>query len=102
MPLRPARPGDEVETRVRLVNEADSASEPFALSATELTSEAGDKLPADTVVVPSHERVVAGNASDTVPLTLRVPADTKPGVYSGELSAGDSGIASVPLTLEVR
>src|SRR3954471_19296041 len=35
-PLPPLHPGDEVETRVRLVNDADSASEPFALSATEL------------------------------------------------------------------
>jgi hypothetical protein len=102
VPLHPVRPGDKVETRVRLVNDADSASEPFALSATELTSEGGDKIPAETVVVPSHERVLAGNAWDSVPLTLRIPADAKPGVYSGELKAGDSGIAAVPLVVEVR
>jgi hypothetical protein len=100
MPLLPVSPGDEVETRVKVVNGGDSASEPFALTPTELTSEAGDKIPANAVVVPSHERVVAANASDTVPLTLKVPADAKPGVYSGELSA--AGVEAVPLLLEVR
>jgi uncharacterized membrane protein len=95
-------PGDEVETRVRVVNGDSSASEPFALSATELTSEAGDRIPAEAVVVPAHQRVVAGNASDTVPLTVKLPSDAKPGVYSGELTTGDSDVAPVPLVLEVR
>jgi hypothetical protein len=101
-PLHPMAPGDEVETRVRLVNGEDSATEPFALSSTELTSEAGDKIPAETVVVPSQERVVAGKSSDTIPVTLRVPADAKPGIYRGELTAGDGGVENVPLVLEVR
>ena len=101
-PLHPMRAGDEVETRVKLVNGEDSATEPFALSSTEMASEAGDKIPADAVVVESEQRVVAGKTWDTVPLTLRVPADAKPGVYRGELTVGAGGIEAVPLVLEVR
>src|SRR3954454_5465519 len=35
MPLLPASPGDEVETRVRVVNEGETASEPFTLTSTD-------------------------------------------------------------------
>ena len=101
-PLHPMGPGDEVETRVQVSNSGRNASEPFALSATELTSDAGDRLAADSVVVPSHQRVVAGKLSDTMPLTLRIPADAKPGVYRGQITAGANGIDDVPLVLEVR
>lgn len=101
-PLHPMSAGDEVETRVKLVNGSAEATEPFALRSTELTSEAGDKIPADTVVLPTEQRVVAGNLSDTIALTLRVPPDAKPGFYRGELSAGDADVDAVPLVIEVR
>jgi hypothetical protein len=101
-PLHPLSPGDEVQTRVRLVNAEAGASEPFALTATDLTSDAGDKIPADSVVVPAHQRVLAANAWDTVRVTLRVPDDAKPGVYSGELRADAGGVEPAPLVLEVR
>src|SRR4051812_8526743 len=70
MPLHPLSPGDEAHTRLRLVNGEGSATEPFAVRATELTSDAGDKIPADSVVVPAQQRVLAANASDTVQVTL--------------------------------
>lgn len=101
-PLHPMSPGDEVETRVRVVNEADGASKPFALTATELTSDAGDAIPAEAVVLPSHQRVVAGHLSDSVPLTVKVPADAKPGLYRGELRADGDGVGAVALVFEVR
>jgi hypothetical protein len=99
-PLHPMQPGDEVQTRVKLVNEDDSASEPFELSATDLVSDAGKQIAAEAVALPSHQRVVAAHQADTVALTLKVPADAQPGVYRGELRG--AGVAPVPLVIEVR
>jgi hypothetical protein len=101
-PLLPVRPGDEVTTRVRLANEADSASEPFSVAAGDLVSDAGDTIASDAVSVSPGVRVVAARGSDTVALTLTVPADAKPGVYRGELRATDDGVAAVPLVVDVR
>jgi hypothetical protein len=100
VPLLPAQPGDEVETRVKLVNDGDGASEPFAPSATDLVSEAGDRIASEAVVPPGHQRVVASHSSDSVPLTVKIPSDTKPGVYRGEIRG--TGVAPAPLVVEVR
>jgi hypothetical protein len=101
-PLLPVEPGDEVEMRVKLVNSGSEASAPFALSAGDLVSEAGDRIAADAVVLAEHERVVAGGSWDTVRVTVKVPADAKPGVYSGKLTAAADGIEPAALSLEVR
>jgi hypothetical protein len=101
-PLLPVQAGDEVQTRVRLVNGDAGASDPFSLSATELVSDAGDRIAADAIVLPSHQRVLAGQTSDTVPVTVKVPSDAKPGVYSGELRSDGAGVAPVPVVIEVR
>ena len=98
-PLHPSAAGDEVEVRVKLVNGDAEATEPFTLSATELVSDAGDRIGADAVVLPEHQRVVAAETWDSAPLTVKVPADAKPGVYRGELRGG---VAEVPLVIEVR
>jgi hypothetical protein len=100
VPLLPTRAGDEVDTRVRLVNDGDSASEPFALSATDLVSDDGERIAADAVLPPDHERVVGAHLSDSVPLTVKVPSGTKPGVYRGEIRG--TGVAPAPLVVEVR
>ncbi len=98
-PLLPVQAGDEVSTRVKLVNADAGASEPFGLTATDLVSETGDRIGADAIVLPSHQRVVAAGTWDTAPLTVKVPADAKPGTYRGELRGG---VAGVPLVIEVR
>jgi hypothetical protein len=103
-PLHPLAPGDEVDTRVRLVNGGAEASAPFALSATDLVSEAGDTIAADAVGLAEHQRVIAGGTWDTVKLTLKVPDDAKPGRYEGQLKPDtpDGGIEPAPLVVEVR
>jgi hypothetical protein len=101
-PLLPVKAGDEVATRVKLVNSSAQASDPLVLSASDLVSQSGDRIAADAVVVPEHERVVAGGAWDTVGVTLKVPPDAKPGVYEGELKPSSDGIEAVPLVVEVR
>jgi hypothetical protein len=100
VPLLPVGAGDEVDTRVKLVNDGDGASEPFAPSATDLVSEAGDRIAAEAVAPPGHQRVVASHSSDSVPLTVKIPSDTKPGVYRGEIRG--TGVVPAPLVVEVR
>src|SRR4051794_23092865 len=48
-PLHPVKGGAEVATRVRLVNGSESSTEPFTLTAPELVSEGGDRIPANAV-----------------------------------------------------
>jgi hypothetical protein len=101
-PLLPVQAGDEVQTRVKLINEGEYATEPFTLSATDLVSDAGERIAADAVVLPPDQRVLDTKLSDTVPLTVKVPADAKPGVYRGEVTGDDDGVAAAQLVLEVR
>src|SRR4051812_36743777 len=65
-PASPLEAGSEVATRVRLVNESDAATEPFELSAAELVSDDGGRIPASAVTVAQHQRVVAAHGSDSV------------------------------------
>ena len=101
-PLFPLDGGAEAATRVQLVNGSSAASEPFTLAPTELVSDAGDRIPADAVTVGAELRVVAAGATDTVSLTVAVPADATPGVYTGELRPSDESVAPVPLVIQVR
>jgi hypothetical protein len=101
-PLLPVEPGAKVHTRVKLDSDGGGESEPFTLSATDLVSDAGNRIPADAVVLPDQQRVIAANLSDTVPLSVEVPADAQPGVYRGELKADGAGVAPAELVIEVR
>jgi hypothetical protein len=101
-PATPLEPGSEVAARVRLVNEADAATEPFDLSVTELVSDAGDRIPAEAVSLPPHQRVVAAHGSDTVLVTVDVPSDAAPGMYRGELKPSDAGVQPAPVVVHVR
>ena len=87
-PADPRPAGEEHHVRVSLTNGGKAASEPFKLRATQLKSDGGDKIPANAVTVPKEKRVLAGNASDTVAVTVDVPADAKPGTYTGKLNGG--------------
>jgi hypothetical protein len=101
-PLFPVTAGETVDTRVRLVNHSESASEPFDLAATDLVSDAGDGIPAQVASVPPGLRVVAAHQSDTISVTVSVPAETKPGIYRGELLPTDDKVTPAPLVVEVR
>jgi acyl dehydratase len=101
-PLHPVQAGDEVKTRVRLANGTDSATEAFALTATDLVSDTGDRIAAGAVSLSDDKRVVAANATDTVQVRVNVPADAKPGVYTGEVRPSDGSVAPAPIVIEVR
>ena len=91
--------GEEDSVRIELTNPGETATEPFGLSASDLKSDGGDTIPASAVVLPDHQRVIAGNSHDAVPVTVRVPAGAKPGTYKGELSGGPQ---PAPISVEVR
>jgi hypothetical protein len=101
-PLFPVAPGGHVETRVRLVNREDAASEPFELSVTDMVSEARDRIPAAALSVAKHQRVVAAHGSDTVLVTVAVPPDAKPGSYRGELHPSDASVLPATIAIDVR
>src|SRR4051812_11212198 len=101
-PLHPVQAGDEVTTRLRIANGADSATEAFALTATDLVSDTGDRIAAGAVSLSDDKRVVAANATDTVQVRISVPADVKPGVYKGEVRATAGNVAPAPIVIEVR
>lgn len=101
-PLHPVQAGNEVTTRLRLTNAADSATEPFALTATDLVSDTGERIAAGAVSLSEDMRVVAANATDTVRVRVNVPADAKPAVYTGEVRPTDDRVAPVALVIEVR
>lgn len=101
-PLRPLQAGEEAGARLRLVNSGDAASEPFVLAATDLASDSGDSIPAAAVSVPGDQRVVAAGQSDSIALTVKVPAGAKPGIYRGELRPTPGGVEPLPLVIHVR
>lgn len=102
LPLRPVTGGEEVATRVRLANDSESSTEPFTVTASDLVSDGGDRIPADAVKPAPGQRVVAAGAADTVHLTVTVPEGAAPGVYRGEVTPSVEGVAPASLTLEVR
>jgi hypothetical protein len=91
--------GEEDSVRIELSNPGENATEPFALSGCELKSSGGDTIPASAVVVPDHQRVLAAGLTDSVPVTVKVPAGTKPGSYTGEVQGGPK---PAPISVEVR
>ena len=101
-PLRPLRSGEEVEARVRLANATDTASEPFGFTASDLVADGGEQIPAASVDLPSHQRVVAAHQSDTVAVKVTVPEGTAPGIYRGELRPSVDTVAAVPLEVHVQ
>jgi hypothetical protein len=101
-PLHPVQAGDEVTTRLRFANGADSATDAFVLAATDLVSDAGDRIAAGAVSLSDDKRVVAANATDTFQVRVDVPADAKPGVYKGEVRPTDTSMAPAPIVIEVR
>ena len=87
-PLEELSAGEADSVRVTLTNPGEEATDPFDLSACELTSSGGDKIPASAVVVPDHQRVLAAGLSDSIPVTVTVPAGTKSGTYTGQVQGG--------------
>jgi hypothetical protein len=100
-PPAPAAGGADHQTRVSLENHNEESTEPFELKAADLVSSAGDRIPASAIAVDPAQRVVAGNSHDTVAVTVKVPADAKPGDYTGEIEATNGAIGPVPLTVHV-
>lgn len=99
-PSPPAGAGTEATARVELTNDSDAATEPFELNPTDLASPEGERIPAAAVKVADVTRVIAGGSSDAVEVTVQVPAETRPGVYTGELKASGAEICA-PVVIEV-
>lgn len=93
--------GEEVSVHVHLNNDSDEATEPFELSAADLVSHDGARIPASAVEVARESRVVAGKSSDLVTVKVAVPADAKPGRYSGQLQATNGATGPAEVAVEV-
>jgi hypothetical protein len=100
-PSRPAGAGEQLNTRVTISNDSAEATEPFELTAADLVSPEGERIPAAAIELAHETRVVAGNSSDLVAVTVNVPGDAKPGRYSGQLQATNGATGPAELVVEV-
>ena len=94
-------PGDTVTTSVRLRNDSTDATQPFELTPADLMSPDGERIPASAVEVGRGTQVVPGGGTATVVVTVSVPADTKPGVYSGRLDSAGVAVGNAQVVVQV-
>jgi hypothetical protein len=96
-----AGPGHTVTTSVRLRNDSTDSTRPFGLTPVDLVSPDGERIPAAAVEVAAGTQVIPGRGTATVVVTVSVPAETKPGVYSGRLDSAGVPVGNAQVVVEV-
>ncbi|MGC9454606.1 MAG: glycoside hydrolase domain-containing protein [Phycisphaerae bacterium] len=107
--MRLVAPKNGVDSAKLVVSDSRQGNVPsFTVSATELESERGDRLPAGVLDIrypgPGLQAKLSDRSSPAVALvTARVPADATAGTYTGALNVSVSGQGEreVPVILEV-
>lgn len=81
------RPGEAVDIPMTLENESDQATEAFLFHSSDLVNTTGERISADRVSFAPEQLVIEPNGSAVVTVTVSVPEDASPGLYSGLLQA---------------
>jgi hypothetical protein len=99
--LHNAQQGLASDLTMSIVNSGEAPTGVLAPSTTDLIGATGAALAADRVGFDPAELVIAPGGQDRVKITVRVPADARPGLYSGLLQVmGMEGLRAV-LVVEV-
>ena len=93
--------GDTARLSMSVNNSADDPTEPFTLMASDLVSNEGGRIPADSVAFEPPSVTIPANSSERVEIVVAVPADVTPGTYAGLVQATQLGPARAVLTLTV-
>ena len=96
----PVQPGATGHMVLSLENPDTARPTTLQVSPSSLQSAAGNRIGADCVTAtPARLSIPAGDADD-IAVAINVPADTKPGVYSGSLAV--TGGATNPQSFAIQ
>jgi hypothetical protein len=83
----PVKPGDQVEIPMTLENESDKSTEAFSLHSSDLVNATGERISSKQISFSPEQLVIEPQQASVVTVTIRVPENAAPGVYSGLLQA---------------
>lgn len=79
--------GEAAEVSVLVENDGDDATEIFELTSSDFVSSTGGRIPSEEVTFTPQPLQIGPHANQRVSLSVRVPPDAAPGVYTGVVQA---------------
>jgi hypothetical protein len=98
----PVKAGGEVEIPMTIENESDRQTENFGLISSDLVNAEGERITAAHITFSPERLVLEPHRSDIVTVSVRVPEDAKPGLYSGLLQASRLQQLRAVLTIQIE
>lgn len=98
----PVKAGGEVQIPMTLENESSQETEAFNLLSSDLVNSDGERISAGQIRFTPERMVLEPHKSATVTVMVQVPANTRPGLYSGLLQASKLEQLRAVLTLQIE
>ena len=81
------KPGESVEIPMTLENESNKPTEAFNFHSSDLVNTAGERISSEQISFSPEQLVIEPQQASVVTVTIRVPENAAPGIYSGLLQA---------------
>jgi uncharacterized membrane protein len=98
----PVKAGGEVQIPMTLENESSQETEAFNLLSSDLVNSDGERIAAGQIKFTPERMVLEAHKSATVTVMVQVPANTRPGLYSGLLQASKLEQLRAVLTIQIE
>jgi len=93
--------GQSVEVPMTLENSGEAPTEPMRFLSTDLLNPAGGRIPASQIAFKPAALTIKPGGRETVVVQLRIPAGSKPGLYSGLIQSSRADHLRAVLAVEV-
>jgi uncharacterized membrane protein len=97
----PVSPGGEVQVPMTIENESDRQTEEFGLLSSDLVNAEGERIAAEQITFSPERIVLEPRKSAITTVSVRVPEDAKPGLYSGLLQASRLEHLRAVITIQI-
>jgi uncharacterized membrane protein len=98
----PVKAGGEVQIPMTLENESERQTETFNLLSSDLVNAEGERIAANQISFSPEQMLLEPHRSATVTVTVHVPENAKPGLYSGLLQASRLEQLRAVLSLQIE
>jgi hypothetical protein len=102
MSTKPVKPGQNAEIQITFENSRDVETEEFNLYSTDLISNKGERLPSGLVRFSPQSLKIGPFKTEQITVTIAVPEETKPDVYSGLVLASNMAQLRSEIVLKVE